>query len=321
MKVLVTGGAGYLGSVLVRRLLAYKHYVNVLDNFMYGGESLLDMFSHPNLEIFNGDVRDKVGVKHAMEGCDVVVHLAFIVGDPACNANVGLASSTNVIGTKNVFDLAQTSKIRKVIFASTCSNYGKMDRSKAEYLTEEAELNPISQYAIHKVMLENLLMEQYEELNPVALRFATLYGISPRMRFDLTVNQFAMEAIMDKGLEIYGEQFYRPYLYVQDAASCIIQILGLPFASTANKIWNVGSTAENYTKKDIAEMILDLGLQCEIEYVHKDEDPRDYKVSFEKIKRELGFEPIFKVPYGVDEVASLVESGIIQDPKSAKWRN
>lgn len=321
MKVLVTGGAGYLGSVLVGRLLAYKHHVSVLDNFMYGGESLLSLFAHPNLDIFKGDIREIDDIVEASSGCDVVVHLAALVGDPACSANPQIAHDINVVGTQKVFEAAKYNKLRKVIFASTCSNYGKMDRSKVEYLTEDAELKPVSLYAKQKVMLENYLMGQYSDLNPVILRFATLYGISTRMRFDLTVNQFAMEAVVDKKLKVYGEQFYRPYLYTQDAASCIIQVLGLPFATTANKIWNVGSTAENYTKKDIVSMIEAAGVEFDVEYVYKDEDPRDYKVSFDRIKNELGFEPLMTVQHGIIEVARLVESGILGNTKLGKWRN
>jgi nucleoside-diphosphate-sugar epimerase len=321
MKILVTGGAGYLGSVLVRKLLSYKHNVRVLDNFMYGGESLLGAFAHPTLEIFKGDIRNEEDINNAISDCDVVVHLASIVGDPACNVAPKVAYAVNVTGTKKVFSVAREHKINKVVFASTCSNYGKMDRNVTEYLTEDAELNPISQYATHKVLTENLLIDQYSDLNPVILRFSTLYGISPRMRFDLTINQFAMEAVVDRHLEVYGEQFYRPYLHVQDAASCIIQILGLPFSVTAGKIWNVGGTSENYTKKDIVEMIKTMGIEFDVDYVYKDEDPRDYKVSFEKIDRELGFKPLFTVPVGIDEVAELVEVGLLRNPKSNKWRN
>ena len=320
MKVLVTGGAGYLGSVLVRKLLASGNKVVVLDNFLYTGSSLLDVITNPNLTVVNGDVRDEVPVSIAMRHCDAVVHLAALVGDPMCRKYKDIAHEVNVDGSKTILRGAEHLGIKKFIFASTCSNYGKMDREESEYVNEDSLLNPVSDYAHHKVDIENEL-SNYRDLNPTILRFATLYGVSSRMRFDLTVNQFAMEAIVARHLDVYGERFYRPYLHVADAATCIIKTLFAPSMVTANKIWNVGSTLENYTKENIVNLIKEEVTLHRVDYVHKDEDPRDYKVSFAKIKNELGFLPIHTVRDGIREVVLLVRSGIIHDCMSDAWRN
>jgi nucleoside-diphosphate-sugar epimerase len=321
MKVFITGGAGYLGSVLVEKLLLYRHQVTVFDNFMWGGESLLGLDDWGLLNIVRGDVYSRTQLEAAMAGHDVVVHLAALVGDPVCKKYELEAKRTNLVGSKYVFEVARKYRIAKVIFASTCSNYGKMDRSMSEYLTEDATLNPVSNYARHKVDTESLLMNEFSDLNPTILRFATLFGVSKRMRFDLTINQFVMEALVNRKLEVYGEQFYRPYLHVRDAANCIIRLLAYPIGSTAMKIWNVGHNADNYTKKDIVEMIKDTGIGFDVEYVHKEEDPRDYRVSFSKIMRELKFIPRITVVEGIEEVKRLIELGIISDPLSDKWRN
>jgi nucleoside-diphosphate-sugar epimerase len=333
MVVLVTGGAGYLGSKVTGRLLSKGHKVLVLDNLLFGGESLLHFIGHPNIALVKEDIRDEAAVDLIMQGHkpDAVVHLAAIVGDPACAKDLKLAHDVNVNGSRVLFEACIRRKVNKVIFASTCSNYGRMTRLYAEqkgieegandYINEDGDLNPISAYAKHKVKVENLLKETYN-LNYTILRFATLYGVSPRMRFDLTVNQFVMEALVDRKLSVYGENFYRPYLHVMDAANVVAQILVYPFGHTENSIWNVGRNDENYTKKDIVEKIRSyLGKSLfEVEYVHKAEDPRDYTVDFTKIKDAIGFRPAFNVNFGIHEVAAAV-MGAISNPKDPKWRN
>ena len=321
MKVCITGGAGYLGSVLTKRLLSYKHKVVILDNFRYGAEHMIGMFTHPDLLMLPVDIRNYSEVEEEVRGSDVVVHLAALVGDPVCKKNTKLAYSTNVTGTLNVFEAAAKANVRKLIFASTCSNYGKMDRSKFEYLDEDAPLEPLSSYAEHKVTMEERLMKDYSVLNPTVLRFATLYGISPRMRFDLTVNQFAMEAVEEGRIDVWGPNFYRPYLHVMDASNVIANLLGLPFSITANTTWIVGSTRENYTKREIIELLKQIVPTLDVLEVHKTEDPRDYKVSFEKIKSDIGFRPLFNVGVGLAEIIDLVSTGLIREPRDVKWRN
>jgi nucleoside-diphosphate-sugar epimerase len=326
MKVLVTGGAGYLGSKVTGRMLSKGHQVIVLDNLLFGGESLLHLIGHPNIVLYKDDIRDEGGVDAILQTHKpyAVVHLAAIVGDPACAKDTKMSRDVNVNGSRNLFEACIRRKVNKVIFASTCSNYGRMRRGEAginDYITEDGDLAPVSDYAKHKVRVERLLQETYG-LNYTILRFATLYGISPRMRFDLTVNQFVMEALVDRKLEVYGENFYRPYLHVMDAANVIGQVLGFPYGHTQNTTWNVGVNEENYTKKDIVKKIqsyLGEGL-FEVEYVHKCEDPRDYTVDFTKIKDAIGFRPTFNVNFGIHEVAAAVMSAIT-NPKDPKWRN
>jgi len=322
MKILITGGAGYFGSVLSRRLLSRGHEVVIYDNLMYGGNSLLDIFVHPHLSFINADIRSAVDVESAVKDCDAVVHLAAIVGDPACKRNKIKTYKVNVVGSEILFEACSKNGVEKVIFASTCSNYGKMDRSKSEYVDENSPLIPVSAYAKYKVQVENLL-STYKNLNPVILRFATLHGISPRMRFDLTVNQFAMEAVVDKKLLVYGPQFYRPYLHVLDASSVVQRILELPVGFTGGQIWNVGDTTENYTKGDIIERIKFLlpNIDLEVSIVQQEDDPRDYKVSFDRIRNFLNFESVFKIDFSIVNIAKLVELGVVRAPKSDKWRN
>jgi nucleoside-diphosphate-sugar epimerase len=328
MKILITGGAGYLGSVLTNEYLKDPgNVVIVVDNLMYGGEHLLDKMGTPSNFVFlNGDIRDVELVEFATQNCDAVIHLAAIVGDPACSANEELAYDVNVVGSKVVLDACRKNSVNQVIFASTCSNYGKMDREKYEYVNELSDIVPVSSYAKHKVEIENLLFQEHKDLSPKILRFATLHGLSPRMRFDLTVNQFMMEAVIDKKLSIYGAEFYRPYLHIQDAVRAVQYVLvnGKDFGT---EVWNVGDNKENYTKRDLVGKINNVvdfpGFYgpVEVEYVYKEEDPRDYKVSFDKIFKDLGFRTIYTVEKSMFDVMSALVSKVIEDPKSDKWRN
>ena len=198
-NILVSGGAGYIGSVLVRLLLQNDNRVRVIDNFMFGGESLIEVLDHPNFEYQIGDVRNADDVKKALEGMDHVVHLASIVGDPACAKEPELANSINHDGSILFYNLSNENKISKFVFASTCSNYGKMDDLES-YLNEESKLAPISLYAELKVKVEKFLLGQSrtETCKPTCLRFSTVYGMSPRIRFDLTTRQQEPEQPRDR---------------------------------------------------------------------------------------------------------------------------
>lgn len=322
MKVLVTGGAGYIGSTLVPLLLSKGHMVRVLDRLTYGGSSLLGNWSDPNFQLVKGDVRDAGVVDFALQDIDAVVHLAAIVGDPACSKEPDLAYQINRDASLELYKKANQLGATRFVFASTCSNYGRMvDRDGL--VDESSELRPISVYAKSKVEVENQLLEyaRTERLQPTMLRFATAYGVSPRLRFDLTVNQFTMEMMVKKKLTVFGEQFWRPYAHVGDISRAILAVLEAPLEKVGGQVFNVGASDQNFQKQQIVELIKPYCPDVQVEYVHKDEDPRDYKVSFEKIHSTLGFENQYTVPGGIKEFVELANSQMIDDFERAEYRN
>ncbi len=251
-----------------------------------------------------------------------VIHLAAIVGDPACAKQPQLAISTNLDGSINLLKAANNSySVKNFIFASTCSNYGKMEGNS--YVTEESPLKPVSLYAELKVKFEEIMLDGEYRKNfcPTALRFATAYGISPRMRFDLTVNEFTKDAALGRELTIFGEQFWRPYCNVEDLANACILVLESEPDKVYKNVFNVGDTRENYQKKMLAEELKKLIPDLKIKYVKKDEDPRDYKVSFEKIKKVLGFQITKTVPQGMEEIIRVIKDNIIRDPDNPRYSN
>jgi len=306
-KVLVTGGAGYIGSVLTRRLLANDYHVCVLDNLMYGGGGLLGVWSHPEFEFIRGDIQDAECVGKLLEDVDAVVHLAAIVGDPACSRNPDLAVGVNLDASLSLLSKCADSGVFRFIFASTCSNYGRM-KDVNRFVDETSELKPVSLYARTKVAVEEAVLNAAttKDMCATCLRFATVYGTSPRMRFDLTVNQFTMEMLTRKRLVVYGGRFWRPYVHVTDIAEAIKLVLEAPAEKVDNEVFNVGSTDQNFRKEQI---------------VHKDEDPRDYRVDFSKIQNRLGFEAGRTVEDGIAEVAMIVRKKIIEDYDSPRYRN
>ncbi len=316
MKALVTGGAGYLGSVLAAQLLADGADVRVLDSLMYGGDALLGLIPHDRFEFVHGDVRDTDVVDRALDGVTHVVHLAAIVGDPACRRQEDLAQAVNLDASLALYGRAQ-GRLERFVFASTCSNYGRMG-DPTEYVTEESELSPLSLYAETKVAVELELMGKPDV---TVMRFATLFGVSPRMRFDLTVNEFAAELALTGRLEVYGEQFWRPYVHVADAARAVRMVLSSDDA-VGGEVFNVGDTRENYRKQDLVDLLrARLDRDLDIELVTIAEDPRDYRVSFAKIEGALGFRATRTVPDGLDEVIALVEHGIVDSIEGARYRN
>ena len=319
--MLVTGGAGFLGSVLVDELLARGHRVRVLDSLIHGSvPSLLFAWEHDGFEFIRGDIRESATRTAALDGIDTVIHLAAIVGDPACARDPKLARRINLEATRLLLAEAKNAGVERFLFASTCSNYGKME--SADYATEDFELRPVSLYAETKVAAElDVLRASTDGFATCCLRFATVYGTSPRMRFDLTVNEFTRDLLVTGELVVYGEQFWRPYIHVRDAARAVALALEAPVESLAGNVFNVGDTRENYRKLDIVELLRERIPKGEIEFVHKDEDPRDYRVGFDKVKRELGFEARTTVPDGIDEIIALLRSGLLDDPHAGIYRN
>ncbi|MEZ5320123.1 MAG: NAD-dependent epimerase/dehydratase family protein [Vicinamibacterales bacterium] len=320
MNVLVTGGAGYVGSMVVSGLLGAGRRVRVLDSLAHGGRGLLGHWSHPDFTFLKGDVRDAEAVRRALEGVDAVVHLAAIVGDPACARQPELATAVNLEASQALLAASEAAGVGRFVFASTCSNYGKMKDPDA-LVDETSELLPVSLYARTKVAVEERILAWDGPMCATSLRLATVFGVSPRMRFDLTVNEFTMELLTKGRLVVFGRQFWRPYVHVRDVARAILTVLEAPEDRVRRRVFNVGSTAENYTKEMLLALMREHAPDAEVEYVHKDEDPRDYRVSFERIASELGFTITRTVPEGIREVADLVRFGVITDADSPAYRN
>jgi len=322
MKVLVTGGAGYIGSVLVRQLLNKGYQVRAFDSLKFGGDALYDVMLNPNFEFMLGDVRNSDEVKKALEGIDAIAHLAAIVGDPACKKYSDEAKETNWKGSVALFEAAEKAGVKRFVFASTCSNYGKMPDPDS-FVTETSALNPVSLYAELKVKFEKYLLEERKDSNicSTALRFSTVYGFSPRIRFDLTVNEFTRNAAIHGEQEIWGAQFWRPYCHVDDLARAVVLVLESPEKKVRANVFNVGSTEENYNKGMIIEEVCKVVPNVKVNYVESSEDPRDYRVNFDKIKDELGYTITKKVPEGVREIYTLLKTGIVTDSFGQKFRN
>jgi nucleoside-diphosphate-sugar epimerase len=318
MRILVTGGAGYVGGTLVPMLLSSGHHVRVLDSLLHGGTALLPSWAHPRFEFVRGDVRDAAARRAALAGINAVVHLAAIVGDPACSRAPELARAVNLESSLALIEESRSAGVSRFVFASTCSNYGKMKESS--FVDEDSELQPVSLYAETKVAVEQALLASAgaEGWCPTPLRFATIYGVSARMRFDLTVNEFTMEMLTKRQLKVFGEQFWRPYVHVRDAARAIALVLSSPPEKVSGTVFNVGASDQNYQKQQLVELIQPYAPDAVVEYVHKAEDPRDYRVCFSRIAEQLGYTTTRTVAEGIAEVARLVASGILErfdDPK------
>jgi nucleoside-diphosphate-sugar epimerase len=317
----VTGGAGYVGAATTEGLLASGRRVRVLDVLLHGQDEIAKSLEKQGAEIVRGDIRDGEARRKVLEGATELVHLAAIVGDPACALDPKESNEVNVEGSRALVGDAKAAGVERLVFASTCSNYGRMDDPTVP-ITEEGELRPVSLYAEQKVGIETAMLHgDFNGMKPTCLRFATVYGVAPRMRFDLTVNEFTRDLWADKELEVFGEQFWRPYVHVRDAARAVRTALDAPVEKVGHEVFNVGRSGENYRKLDIVEAIqgkLDTG---KVSYVRKDEDPRDYKVSFDKVREVLGFETTMTVPDGVGEVADALSAGAFPDPYDRSYRN
>lgn len=321
-KVLVTGGAGYIGSVLVRILLDKGYSVRAVDSLKFGGDALFDVSQNPDFEFIKGDIRNDADIDIAIAGMDYIAHLAAIVGDPACSKFSDEAKEVNDVASVALFEKAEKAGIKRFVFASTCSNYGKMVDPDS-YVDENSELRPVSLYAELKVKFENYILNERKntKMCATALRFSTVYGFSPRIRFDLTVNEFTRNVCLTGEQEIWGPQFNRPYCHVDDLARAVVMAMEAPEEKVRAKVFNVGDTKENYSKRMLMEEIQKQLPETKVIYVDKTDDPRDYRVNCDLIKNELGFTITKKVPDGIREIAKLMKSGLITDAHSQKFRN
>jgi len=311
MRILITGGAGYLGSVTSLLALAQGHDVRVVDNLLHGATALAALRAQNHFEFCRADICDQAAMAEAARDMDAVVHLAAIVGDPACSVEPDLARKVNYDAAVQLFETCRRAGAKRFVFASTCSNYGRMADSSVP-ATEDFELRPVSLYAETKVAVERRLLQESEPgMTVTVLRFSTLFGLSPRMRFDLTVNEFVMRVLSEGRLVVYGEQFWRPYVHVSDAARAILKLLEAPPEIVQRQVFNVGDTGENYRKLDLVEIIRDQLGEYDVKFVKRHEDPRDYRVSFERIKNTLGYAITRRVSEGVNEIAASIRSGAL----------
>jgi nucleoside-diphosphate-sugar epimerase len=318
---LITGGSGYIGSLLAEELREAGHEVRVLDSLLHGQEDIAAEQERAGVHVVRGDIRDAEARRRALSGADAVVHLAAIVGDPACALDPALSDDVNVGATEALVADAAAAGVERLVFASTCSNYGRMADPTVP-ITEDGELRPVSLYAEQKVGMEKLILGGGDDgIKPTCLRFATVYGAGRRMRFDLTVNEFTRELWADRELEVFGEQFWRPYVHVRDAGRAVRTVLEAPVEKVAGQVFNAGRSGENYRKLDIVEEIGKQTDRGKVSYVRRDEDPRDYKVSFDKIRAELGFETLMTVPDGIAEILAGLDAGAFGDPFDPRYRN
>jgi nucleoside-diphosphate-sugar epimerase len=324
--VLITGGAGYIGSLLTSVLLSRGHYVTVVDSLLFGGESLLGFWHHPRFRFIRGDASELGALRGVAADPPVsaVVHLAAIVGFPACEA-VGREAAwrCNVTGTQLAFGAAEECGARRFVFASTYSNYGKSQENAA--VTEDSPLYPQSLYAETKIAAEEYLLGQARgsRCAPIIYRFATLFGISPRTRFDLIVNQFVLEALTKGALLIYQRGYSRAFVHVRDVVEGICLGLTAPEEKVRSQVYNLGSDGGNYTKDEIVALVRKHipGLQVTYKDLSFEGDMRDIRVSFAKIRRELGFEPRISVEDGIIEIRDVLLNGVIKAPLDERYRN
>jgi nucleoside-diphosphate-sugar epimerase len=307
MIVTVTGGCGYLGSPLVSRLLERGHEVRVIDDLTYGDAGLAPFRGHARLSFQRGDICNIRDMVKVIKGSHAVVALAAIVGDPACALSEEETLSVNYESTKILVELCNYYHVQRLLFASSCSVYGASDGLT---LNEGSWLNPQSLYARTRIMSEKVVLDQAaDHLIPTIFRFSTLYGQSPRMRYDLSVNIMTARAAREGHIDVFGGEQWRPFLHVADAAEACAQALAAEPQKLQGEIYNVGSNDQNHTLNDVADVIAAEVPGVEVRRQGAMTDPRDYRVSFDKIEKLLGFRPRHSVADGVRDMAAALRAG------------
>jgi len=319
-KILVIGGAGYIGSVLVRKLLGKGYEVNVLDNFTYGKQSLEGIKSNPQLKIIEGDTRYINYVSEALQDVDAVVHLAEIVGDPACELDTRKTQEINYLATRTIALICKHFQINRLVYASSCSVYGASKGN--ELLNEESELNPVSLYAKMKIASEKALTEMRDEnFLPTILRLSTVFGFSHRPRFDLVVNLLTAKALKENKITIFGGDQWRPNVHVADVANTIIKVLESPIDVVGGKTFNVGTEENNCTINKIGELIKEEVPSANVVIEDKEVDKRDYKVDFSRIRKTLGIRMRMSISDGIKEIKEAFEKNPDLDYTKNRYSN
>lgn len=320
MKILLVGGAGYLGGALAPVLLADGHEVTVFDRLLFGPDALKPLMNNDNFCLIKGDMRDAGAMAKAVQGHDAVIFLAALVGEAACDRDPVETVAVNYLGTLNAMKAAIYFGVKRFIFTSTDSCYGAQENV---FLTEESPLRPISLYAELKAKVEEefLAMGHPADFHPTILRLATLYGLAPRMRFDLVINLLTREAVVGQGARIFSGEQWRPLVHVKDAARAFALTLAAPPGMVSGQVFNVGSNSQNVQFKDLAWLLLKAMPEAVIETVPRPPDLRDYHVCFDKISRVLNFTVEREVVDGIGEIRDALLSGELGDPYDLKYRN
>jgi nucleoside-diphosphate-sugar epimerase len=311
--VLVTGGAGYVGSVLVPKLLAEGHTVRVLDTYWFGDDVLTAVAGHPRLTEIKGDMRDRETLERAVTGCTAVIHLACISNDPSFEMDPTLGKSINYDAFIPLVQLSKATGVKRFVYASSSSVYGIKEE---EQVTEELPLLPLTDYSKYKAMCEDVLeAARAPGFTCLTLRPATVCGYSPRLRLDLSVNILTNLAVNKREITVFGGSQYRPNLHIQDMTDLYCETLKWPAAKIDGKVFNAGW--QNMTIAEIAEAVrAEVGPDVKI-VTSKTDDLRSYRVSSAKIKRELGWEPKYSVPDAVRELVAAFKAGKIPDSLTA----
>ena len=316
-SILVTGGAGYIGSVLTHKLVELGYNVRIIDSLIYGSDGISDLISKNSIELIEKDIRDEKTLNEVVKDIDCVIHLAAIVGDPLCKKIPVAAKQINEDATKKLVTISKEHGVKRFIFASTCSNYG----SASTMVDENSPIQSLSLYSKTKVNSENFILNtKNSSFEPCILRFATAHGLSPRMRFDLLLQEFLRDAILDKKIRIYGPNFWRPLAHVDDISNACIAALKSPSDIISGEIYNVGHTRENYTKKMLAEIIQEFVPSTKIEIIESKKDLRTYKVSFDKIKNNLKFISKKTIRDSISGILTEIQKGSL-DPKASEFSN
>jgi nucleoside-diphosphate-sugar epimerase len=316
-SILITGGAGYVGSVLTNKLQKEGFKIKVIDSLVFGNDGISSLIENKKIEFFNLDIREYEKISPILKDIDCVIHLAAIVGEPLCKKIPLAAKQINEYATKNLVQLCKKQNVKRFIFASTCSNYG----SSLEIVDETSVVQPLSLYSECKVNSEKFILDmKTDSFETCILRFATAHGLSPRMRFDLLVQEFLHDAIVDNKISIFGADFWRPLIHVDDMANACISTIKASSESVSGEIFNVGSDKENYTKTQLANIIKEFIEETEIEIIESKTDPRNYKVSFEKIKNSLNFQVKKTVKDSVADILKEIKSGNL-NPRDSEFSN
>jgi len=316
-RILVIGGAGYIGSALVERLLELGYRVRVLDLLVYGDAAISEFYDHPYFTLVRGDFRHIDTVVSASKGMDAVVHLGAIVGDSACSLDQDLTVEINLQATGNIAEVGKGFGVKRFVFASTCSVYGASD----EILDERSALNPISLYARTKIESEKMLLSLTDgTFAPTILRFGTVYGLSGRPRFDLVVNLLTAKAVQDGAVGIFGGKQWRPLVHVRDVAEAIVLTLQAPPDNVRGQIFNVGSNEQNYQIADLGPIIKEMVPTTRV-VTQPTEDNRNYRVCFDRISNMLNFQPRYTVRDGVQEIIDAFATGKITDYQDPRYSN
>ena len=320
--IAVLGGAGYIGTHTVAELLSRGYAVRVLDRLMYGTDPLREFVGHPQFKLIEGDVTDIAKLTEAVNGCRAVVHLAGLVGDPACAVDPDYTIHTNIVATRMAHDVAHSLGVSRFIFASSCSVYGMADTE----VDERGPLNPVSLYARTKIDSEReLLRTTPDHFFVTILRFATVFGHSRRPRFDLVANLFTAQAMLEGRIRVIGPQQWRPFIHVRDLARSIVVALDAPEALVQSQIFNVGDARLNRTILTLAEAVRDVvSERRDVAIVveeQADGDKRNYAVSFDKIRTLLGFEAAVTIEDGIREMADHFSAGRYADYRTAEYSN